>query len=573
MVDKIKKAFIKLVKKLKNSVERFPETIIITVVFVVMAIYTNHSTNEAIENILMALILGMPISATIVLLVERYGWKLNWRFLLDAILVIGLLLFYLMIPETLGQKFMVRYASAIVVFCLLFTLVPYYFRRRTYAIYCIKLLTSFLVTYLYTFVLFAGISAMIFTVDQLFNLELNGEIYADLLIITTGFFGVTYFLGSIPFVRSEMTLEDYPKVFKVLFVSIVMPLLTAYTVILYAYFIKILFNRSWPDGLVGNLVLWYGWIAIIILFCIFDFGEKKTWTGFFKRIFPIAFIVPLGMLISTIWIRTNNYGLTVLRYYVWMAALWFLIVVIYLIINKRLYSTFVIVSLIVFILISAFGPMNGFEMSIRSQNNRLEKLLIKNDMLANGQIVKDASLPEDEKEKINSILNYMNNIEAINRVKYVPEDFELKDTKAIFGFPYLFVDGWEQEHYNYYFDNFNTIVDTSKYEYIINFFISEGQMPYEINNDSLSIQFTEEKMLSISYKNEIILKENLGEVIFSLHEKLQNKTVSSQDELSYTFKTEKATIVLELNNLYGSIVDNNEAQIDSIQGKIWVDIH
>lgn len=576
MVERLKKAWNRLVDKLKTSLQRFPETIILSTATAILGILINHEymgSTDTLKKACMALAIGIPISATIVLLVERLNLNIKLRLFLDANLIVSLILFYLMIPETIGQRFMVRYGSSVIIFLLLFTLVPYFFKRRMYAIYCIKLATSFLVTYLYTLVLFAGSAAMIFTVDQLFNLNINSDIYGDLFLITTGIFGVTYFLGSIPFLKDELTLEDFPKVFKVLSISIVMPLLTAYTLILYAYFIKILFNRNWPEGLVGNLVLWYGWISIIILFCIFDIRENKTWPGFFNRFFPIAFLVPLGMLISTIWIRTSNYGITVARYYVWVAAVWFLVIVLYFIINKWRYSTMIIGSLILFIFISAFGPIDGYDMSIRSQNNQLEKLLIKNDMLSNSKIIKNSAISKDDQGEINSILNYMNSIESIDKMKYVPQGFVLTDTQEVFGFEYNYQYGVEKDYFSYYLDNPNTIVNTSKYDYVINFYAYNQQIPYEINNEELSVNFTEKMELVISYQDEVIAREPLENVIFALHQKLENMPVKSQEDLTYALEIDKARIVLEFRSLYGNVISKDNVEIESMEGKIWLDIY
>jgi len=572
MIGRLIQLFKKMIVNLLNSFKRFPETIVLTLGLVITVISMIHNwyDEDMLINIIVTFLVGMPLSGTIILICERFNFKMTIRGILDVITGLFLIGYYIILPNPMTQPFALLSASLIIIFYLMFTLVPYFYFRESYSIYCIKLVVTFFITYLYTLVLYGGIAAMIFTVDQLFNLSLQGEIYGDLFIITTGLFGVTYFLGSLPSIKKTMVLDDYPKIIRVLFLSIIMPLLSIYTLILYAYFAKILINQSWPENIVGNLVLWYGWIGMIILFFISELGEKASWPMFFKRFFPIMFIIPLGMLFSTIWIRTNAYGLTIARYYVWLSAIWFLVNGIYYIINKWRYPTFIITSLILFIFISSIGPLSSYRISIKDQTKRLEQSLMRLDMIKDGRIIKRSDLTDKEKDKINSILYYLDSIDGLGEVAYLPDDFELSQTEEVFGYQYQYEYG--EAYYNYYYDNQNFIKDTSSYEYVVNFNTWYEDMTFDINDDQLSIVIDEDGILKVTYNDAIIAANSIYDMVFMIHEKLQNQPINDQSELTYTIESDNGIVVIEWSSLYGKVLGGTTVTIDSMSGRIWIDL-
>lgn len=573
MLRKITNIFNKMIINLINSLRRFPETILLVIGLVVAVILLNHNVideQNRIINIIVIILIGMPLSATIVLITERVNLKVNVRILLDFIAGFLLIGYNILLPKPMTQQFMIYTVSLIIIFYLSFTLVPYFYKKERYTVYCIKLMTSFFITYLYTLVLYAGIAAMIFTVNQLFNLSIQDEIYADMFIITTGLFGVTYYLGSLPTVKTTLAFDEYPKIIRVLFLSIIMPLLCIYTLILYAYFTKILINQSWPENLVGNLVLWYGWIGMFILFCISELGEKNSWPLFFRRLFPVLFIIPLGMLFSTIWIRTSEYGLTLARYYVWLSAIWFLVNVIFYVINKWQYGTFIISSLLVFVFVSAFGPFSGYNLSVNNQSNRLENSLLVLNMIQDGKIIKRSDLSVKEKDNINSILYYLDSIDALVEIDYLPKGFDLSQTEEVFGYVYEYEYG--EAYYNYYYESVNEIKDTSSYDYVVNFNTGYQNENFDIKGDRLQLTIDNEGLLTVYNDGKIIASQSIYDIIFEMNQKLQGKQINNQEELMYIIKSSEGTIVIEWSSLHGKVVGGTSVTVDSMMGRIWVDL-
>ena len=92
---------------------------------------------------------------------------------------------------------------------------------------------------------------------------LSVSLMCDVLIVVAALFTPMLFLTGV----KQFEKFSASKLFKVLMVYILMPLLLAYTAVVYAYLIMIMFNNwQMPGGIVGNLVLWYGLVGIWVLF-------------------------------------------------------------------------------------------------------------------------------------------------------------------------------------------------------------------------------------------------------------------------------------------------------------------
>ncbi len=69
-----------------------------------------------------------------------------------------------------------------------------------------------------------------------------------------------------------------------------------------------------------------------------------------------------------------------------------------------------------------------------SQNKRFEKILIRNNMMQNDQIIKATSLVSmTDQSEIISILEYFNSNHQLKDLKYLPDDFTISDTEKVLG--------------------------------------------------------------------------------------------------------------------------------------------
>lgn len=440
VVNRFRVWFEKLWKVLRNSVNRFPETLLFSAAFVVVMIVNNRMDSdpgEVLERVAMVLALGIPLSAIIKLLLERYRLSVLYRIAADVALVAYAVMFYLLLPEELDSIFGMRYGAATIIAYLVFTLVPYLWRRTYYSLYCVKLMVSFLITYLYTLVLYLGVIAIIFAVDFLFELNIGEEIYFDTFIAAVGIFGLTYFLGKVPEVAEDISWYRYPKVLRILLVSIVVPLISIYTVVLYAYLVRILVAIGWSGSFVSQLVIWYGFASVALLILLAPLMAQGRLVRRFYRIYPIAMLVPMAMLAISMIIRIDAYGLTVPRGVVMLSWFWFVIAIIELSLRKDKEPQALVTALVLVFIIGMFSPVNVFTISNSHQISRLTGYLEDMDMIRDNQVVARDDLGDGDRILVSDILSYLEEYRGLQQVSYLPEGFTLKDMRDVFGFTHM----------------------------------------------------------------------------------------------------------------------------------------
>ena len=149
---------------------------------------------------------------------------------------------------------------------------------------------------------------------MVFELNIDNDIYFDVFIIVAGLFSVTHFLGHV--LETDILIDEkyYPPVLKVLFVYIIIPLISIYTLILYAYFVRLIILREFPINILGHLVVWYGLISVILLFFINRIKSVNAYTEKFYKFFPVAIMLPLAMLFAAVVNRIADRDLGIWKY-------------------------------------------------------------------------------------------------------------------------------------------------------------------------------------------------------------------------------------------------------------------
>lgn len=433
---KITQLFKDMLKGIKNSIRRFPETIGISAACVILLIYiselgygVNNELRETLGKVTMVLALGIPLSLCIKLYFERL--KDYKKFLFYVTYVVGaalLILYYYVFLNDFDMISIPRYMGVSFILYLVFLFIPYLPKKDNFELYVIKVFIRFFTTILYSVVLYLGLAAILVTIDKLLGVSIKGEIYYYSWLIVAGVFAPSFFLAGIPQNNEELSLKDYSKLIKVLVLYIVIPLITVYTIILYIYFAKVIITRQWPQGLVSHLVLWYSAISAAVLFLISPLLKEMKWTQKYFKVFPKAILPLISMMFISIGIRINAYGVTENRYFVVALGVWVLLAMVYFAFKKKRSNIMLPVSLAVIIFISLFGPLSSFSVSKYSQNKRFEKILIRNNMMVGNKIVKATSnVSKEDVGEISSILSYFDRNNNLEEIKSLPKGFKIKD--------------------------------------------------------------------------------------------------------------------------------------------------
>lgn len=582
---KIFKKIETIIYSIKVSIKRFPITIFISSILVALLIYYNElrlsnslTNKETLERIIMVVALAIPLSLCIGLLKERFFDRHRNKSLFAYLVgLLFLVLYFFFLLKDFSMIPMVRYFGIMIFLILAFFYIPWLNRESNYENYVIKVFSSFFLTVVYAGVLYIGLSAIVFTIDQLFEVDIKSKIYYYMFLVVSLMFGISLFLSKIPEPNEDFKDFNYSKSLKVLLVYIVIPLITAYTLILYAYFVKILVTWVWPKGLVSHLVLWYSVISVGVIFLITPVLEESKLAKTFKIWFPKAILPILVMMFMSIFQRVNQYGITENRYYIVVLGVWVFGIMLYFSFKKPLKNIVIPITLSIIVLNSVFGPLSSFSISKYSQNNRLDSLLEKNRMLQNGEIVKNDNISKEDQREISNILSYFVTSHSVEDVKYLPKDFSTTKMEDVFGFaynPYSPYD-YRNEEYFYYGTNSRQVISIEGYDYYLSLSSWDEQ---ETNIDDLSIRYDRNNhILSISIGGKSVLSQEMIELARKIHENQiikdnPNKEIKNLEDMTFEIdnqfiRTKFIFTSVSLKNLR----DINEIQIESMDFILIVD--
>ena len=536
-MSKIKEKIKQILPDMKRGIERFPLTIFCGIIVFLLSFYvletSGTNNNRFIEEVLkfiFLMILCIPLTAALELIREKYfSGKNKWIIrALNAMITLVFIVFYrFYYLYEVGKELFFDNSEKLlatgIIFFLFFLLAPIIRKKDEEEKYFQSVIVDKAVTVLFSVVLFLGLTVVFLTVDGLSLIKLEGKIYVETWLFVVFVFAMIFFASKLKKVDENLEEYEIHKVFKFLIYFIVIPLITIYTGILYIYFGKMLITRSWPQGLVSHLILWYTIFSLFIMIMVTPMTKKDPVAKVFKKYFPFASIPLLALSIVSISKRISQYGVTELRYFIVLLGIWLIFCMVSSIFKARL--SVILISLIAVVYISVFSPINNRRITIMSQNKRLERILIKYGLLKDGKLVKNSGLNENQKYEITDVLNYILGIRdrkdgVGNLYPFGKED----------GKPYKKIEEFEKEigiddswyKYKYsaseYFTVFvinenmlnnqnNNIEEVKGYEYIIS-----GLDGYNFQENSVK-EYYGKYPVKISKNNISVYNENKEELI------------------------------------------------------------
>jgi hypothetical protein len=245
-----------------------------------------------------------------------------------------------------------------------------------------------LTTALYAMVLYIGLTIAMAAVEHLFELHVPSQRYQQLFAVIAGLFTPLFFLSGVPENYADCDADDrYPKALKIFTQFVLLPLVTVYLVILYAYMVKIVLTWNWPQGWVANMVLGFsvaGMFSLLLLHPIRSAAEN-VWIRTFARWFYVALIPLVVLLLLAIGRRVGEYGLTENRYFVIVLGCWLAVMAVLAILRKAPLIRLIPITLGAIAFLASIGPWSASSVSLRDQIGRFEKVLAANGMLVDGK--------------------------------------------------------------------------------------------------------------------------------------------------------------------------------------------
>lgn len=330
----------------------------------------------------------------------------------------------------------IRYTIFAIIFHLGVAVIPFLKNHQTYEFwnYNKTLFLRIFTGFIYTHFITIGLSLALVAIDMLFNINIHGELYTEIYIVTFGLFHTLFFLSGIPENITENSSNTTPpKSLKILSQYILLPLLCIYLAILYSYTAKILISGIWPKGIVTSLIIGLAIISFFYVLFVYPYSKQKenSWMLLFNKILYIALGLLTFMLFTAIFMRVHSYGITIQRYTIICFGIWIIINCAYLTIKPN-HIQFIPTSLALILLVCSFGPWSIFSVSERSQVNRLETILTNNHILINDKIQNEVKwfyndqkehkenehlISSKDSEEIRSIVNYLDDYHGFEKIQ------------------------------------------------------------------------------------------------------------------------------------------------------------
>jgi hypothetical protein len=286
------------------------------------------------------------------------------------------------------------------------------------------LFLRFLLSALYSGVIFSGLSIALLAIDNLFHIKIDEKIYFHLWIVISIVFNTLFFLSGIPQDIRELDRDtNYPKGLKVFTQFVLLPLVSVYLLILYVYGFKIVALWELPRGWVAYLVMCFSVVGIFSLLMIHPVkdDEQNKWINVYSRWFFRLLLPLLILLVVAIYVRVKNYGITENRYFLIALTVWLMVTNVYFLISKKKKISWIPISLSIVAVLSVFGPWGAFAISEKSQIERLENLLVENNILQNGKIV-----------PVNDTISYKSEAEIASIIRYLDQTHGYKNIQKWF---------------------------------------------------------------------------------------------------------------------------------------------
>lgn len=476
-MKRLKEAIIRIMQGLSTAVSRFPLTVLCLICATILIYYMISLHKEPdliIQKLMFTFLLGSFIGIAAQFACERFERLSKLRVFvygLSALLTVG---YYLILAPASSISFDVQIRTVVAVFAMLcvFIWVPSYGGKFDFNKIAFIHFKSVLTSVAYSGVLSLGCAAIIAAIDILL-FKVNSDTYGYTMTLIWVLFATIYYLSLLPRFNSEDETDrnyaeyigQYPTSLEVLISYIAIPLVTAYTLVLVAYFIKILATLKWPSGQLGVMVLAYSAAGLMIF--ILSSPLENHFAHWYRLIFPKLLIPVVIMQLISVVIRVNAYGVTESRYYVMIFGIFSIACGILLSFKPVSKNSIIALLAAGFAIFSVIPPVDAFTVSRVSQINRLEGMLITEGILADGKLSPKAEVPMTIRVESTSILNYLDNRNYIKYMKWLPSDFNCyEDIKDTLGFEPAYADADAKN----FFANIDmqTPFDISGYDIIVN---------------------------------------------------------------------------------------------------------
>lgn len=413
-----------------RTLRRFPFVLVVaaagTAAAVIIIEHEATAESNAAFRVLFAALLGVPMLIGLTLLAEKRRWKRAAALGTQGIGVALLAVYAWTLPDHIASApamHVIRLLILIAGMHLFVAVAPWLGRGEVNGFWQFNktLFLRIFTAALFSAVLFAGLAIALAAIQNLFEVSVPEERYAQLWMLIVGMFMTWFFLAGVPEDLDALdAVEEYPKGLKIFAQYVLLPLVAIYLVILIAYTGKIVIAWSWPYGWVSGLILGFsvaGMFSFLLLHPIREQGGNR-WMLSASRWFYIALAPLLVMYFLAVMRRLSDYGLTESRYIAIVTGVWLAAMVLYFLFSRGRNIKVIPLSLCVLAFLISMGPWGAFAVSENSQVHRLRAMLERNGMLAKEKLRASAATVSDtDVREINAVLTYLHEFHGYEEIE------------------------------------------------------------------------------------------------------------------------------------------------------------
>ncbi len=612
-----------LLTKSKESLLRFPATLLSALVSVCIAIYLIEYNDDIKNyfpyiNILITSALGIPLFFGLSIFNSSQNFNTQKNIFSHVLCAILLVIIYFSLPDsdTTHNTSVpyIRYGLFNLIIHLLVSFSPFLKGNKLNGFWNFNkiLFIRFFTSLLYSGFLYVGLILALTALKLLFDIDIHEELYFEFFIVIIGLFNTWFFISGIPSSLENLeSINEYPNGLKIFAQYVLLPLLVLYLIILYSYGVKIIITWDWPKGIVSYLISCVSVLGILTVLLFHPYGHLKnnSWIKKFTRVFYFLLLPLVAILFIAIGFRIGDYGITINRYVILLLGIWLSVVALYFSFNNKNIKL-IPMSLALFLGLMSFGPWSMFSVSERSQINRLVTILENNDILQNGKIRNEVIWQTDSlpklfySESINTndkILNDSLHNEVMSIIDYLDShhgfsgisDFfnqnidslivisldsnKHRDESSVYMRTMGLSNWYKNTNYNYFTFSVadNKVIQISPYDYLVDFDLgswdrNSDKDVFKIDSSDYILELNRVEMNSLLFieKNDS-LRIDINEVLLDL---INRYGIESEYELNQSeMVIEKKTKSIELKILFNSIeykAPEDSVKIEYVRGRL-----
>jgi hypothetical protein len=581
-------------KGFSDTVLRFPLSIILLLTAVISnAVAINTQEDEIYIKLFITFAIGASVYIVLQMLYERFSQKPMIRISFTVLAILIAAGYYLLIQRT-EWNVEVTIRTTVIFFLLLiaFLWVPVIKSKNNFNESFMAAFKAFFISLLFTVVLFLGVCLVLGATNMLIT-DIAGEAYMHAANIIFVLLAPIYFLSLIPVYPGNKELEvpmlttetelseEEPtnreeiriklitptRFLETLISYIIIPITAVFTVILILYIVINITGSFWTDNLLEPLLVSYS-ITVIIVYLLAS-TLSNAFARYFRWIFPkVLVLVVLFQTISSI-LRIGDLGITYGRYYVILFGVFATIAGILFYVIPSHKNGIIAPVLITLAFLSILPPVDAFTISKTNQISRLEKALIRNNMLEEDTIKANPNVSEKDREVIITSFRYLDRMDYTKDVTWLTSYHRSLNFKSVFGFSDY--DQIDKNYLNIYLKREgDSSIPITGYDYLLrmNYYnqtatITGSVIEQEGKSYTIYVSNTSEDdpVLILEEKNrQELIRFNMNEIFNRYTNSSLNNTEVSTEEFTFEKDNDAATLKLIVESININEWENGKDQ-------------